>query len=399
MSVKEKVRKTLFVWRVKQALRKFPEVREIHFDSQEFVVRMKAPGEETMFLHNVYEEYVRHGWQDQSSIIQLHVESLLLKPDSPETFEEARPLLRPRIRERSYFEATDLSVRLANPGNEGLNHIYKPMGTNHALCLELDFPRSVQAVNKTSLEKWKVSFDHALEVAISNLAAVNEWRFISPRTGVYVSAWNDVFDASRILLPDFLESVRVDGDPVILIPNRNSLLITGSNDSEGLSLIAQISEQKAREETRFMSLHAMTWSGGRWIDYMPETTHPEFKTFRKMQMVSLAREHEEQKSLLDKHHEKTGVDIFVASYMLYAHEQHGITSTCVWSSGVESYLPRTDRICLLQPETEVTKICRWEDVQARAGHLMTPMGWTPERFHVNAFPDDMVFASLPEVVK
>lgn len=118
MSVKEKLRIGLFVWRVKRALRKFPDVREIHFDSQEFVLRMKAPREETMFLHNVYEEYIRHGWNDQSSIIQQHVESVLLKPETPETFEEAKPLLRPRIRERSYFEATDLSVRLANPGTD-----------------------------------------------------------------------------------------------------------------------------------------------------------------------------------------------------------------------------------------------------------------------------------------
>jgi uncharacterized protein YtpQ (UPF0354 family) len=396
MSFKEKIGLQVFVWRVKRVLRKFPGVERIDFDPDGFLLRVKAPGEENMFLHNLYEEYRRHNWQRQSAIIQQHVEAMMLKPATPETFEEAKPMLVPRIRERSYFEVTDLSVRVAG-SQGGLAHVFKPLGTTHAVCLELDFPRSVQAVTSTTLETWGVTFDEAYEVAVSNLAAKNEWHFHSPKTGVYVSAWNDVFDASRMLLPDFQENVKVDGDPVVLIPNRNSLLVTGSRDSEGLSLIAQIGEQKAREEGRFMSLHAMKLTGGRWTDYMPESSHLEFQTFHRLSLLSLNREYQEQKDLLDKHHEQNAIDIFTATFMLYSHEEHGMHSMCVWTSGVESYLPETGRIALLLPEKEITRVCYWRDVQERLGHLIVPMGWTPERYHVTQFPDEMVLASIPEV--
>jgi hypothetical protein len=46
--------------------------------------------------------------------------------------------------------------------------------------------------------------------------------------------WQDNYDPARLLLLDKIRQPKIKGDPVILIPNRDSLLLTGSKDPKGL---------------------------------------------------------------------------------------------------------------------------------------------------------------------
>lgn len=393
MGLKDSLQRKLFIHRVRRALRS-AGARDIRFDEKEFLFRFTAAQEETMFLHNLFDEYLKRPIAEQSFIIQAHIRALTEKPETPASFDQAGPLLLPRIRERAYFELVTMHLSRIRGADEPLAPLFKPAGSTHAACLELDFPSSTQLVTRENLTQWGVSFEDAFAIALANLRRNTEWNFSSPKTGVFVSTWRDVYDASRILLPEFPERVSTAGDPVVLIPNRNTLLITGSEDAEGLEIIAQIARKKAEDEARFMSYYALVLRGGRWMDFLPREGTSEYAVYRQMHAQSLAKDYNEQKDLLDEQFERNGIVGFVASYNVYRSPEGEIFSLAVWSKGVISYLPAADRIALFDPDTSQSTVYPFARVQEAAAHLMEPQGWAPERWLVREFPDNETIKRL-----
>ena len=49
-----------------------------------------------------------------------------------------------------------------------------------------------------------------------------------------MSATKDGYDASRLLLSDLVRQFEVRGEMIAMVPNREDLLITGSEDEDGL---------------------------------------------------------------------------------------------------------------------------------------------------------------------
>ena len=52
--------------------------------------------------------------------------------------------------------------------------------------------------------------------------------------GRFRSTWQDNLDGSRMLLPGVLQRLPLPGDPVVVLPNRDTLLVVGSEDPAGL---------------------------------------------------------------------------------------------------------------------------------------------------------------------
>jgi hypothetical protein len=92
--------------------------------------------------------------------------------------------------------------------------------------------------------------------------------------------------------------------------------------------------------------------------------------------------------LLDKIHEMTGEDIFVASHKIRRENPSGhfIDSIATWTEGVDTLLPSARSVVLLQPENQQMIIGPWDTVAAAAGELLAPMGWWPERFRARRHP-------------
>ena len=58
-----------------------------------------------------------------------------------------------------------------------------------------------------------------------------------------------------------------------------------------------------------------------------------------LQMQWLGQDYNEQKELLDKLHEKTREDVFVASFSGFQERESGLPTTyCVWAEGVPTYI-------------------------------------------------------------
>jgi hypothetical protein len=243
----------------------------------------------------------------------------------------------------------------------------------------------MRSISQEDLDRWEVTFYEALETARENLAKIGEQVFVGIADRAYVSATGDNYDASRLILLDSIRQLTVQGDYVAMVPNRDTLIITGSDDDEGLGIMASLAEE-AFKKPRPMTAMVFRLEGDEWAPWLPERESAAYKTLHLMRAQSLGQEYTDQKELLDKQFEREEEKLFVASYMAIRHKTSGeIISFCSWADGVASLLPRTDRIAFLREGSEPMLVA-WDKAEQVVGHLFSPQEIYPERVRVDEFP-------------
>ena len=203
--------------------------------------------------------------------------------------------------------------------------------------------------------------------------------------GLYVSQTKDNYDASRLLRLDLIRQFRVQGDYVAIVPDRDTLVVTGTDDVCRLQAVAALVKDALRKPRSISGL-VLRLDGDEWVPWMPDRSHPAYQDLRTLQIQTYGQNYAEQKSLLDKLHEKTGQDVFVASFQAMQNTTSGeTTSYCVWSKGCHAFLPQTDRIFFFEENREPVGT-EWARAAAVLGDSMKPLGMFPERYRVVDYP-------------
>jgi hypothetical protein len=116
---------------------------------------------------------------------------------------------------------------------------WRPLGEVMAVALVHDGPETMRYISPELLASWGISFDTALTHALENLRRRSSEPLEMLAPGTCGSTWRDNYDTSRMLLDEVVRRCPVRGEPVVLLPHRDLLLITGSRDEEGLVLAAE----------------------------------------------------------------------------------------------------------------------------------------------------------------
>src|SRR4029079_1237660 len=117
--------------------------------------------------------------------------------------------------------------------------------------------------------------------------------------GVFVSATGDNYDASRLIMLDLVRKMPVRGDYIAMVPNRDTLVITGSDDSAGLQIMAKIAEDSF-QKPRPISTVALKLAGDEWESWLPDAHSPAHAKFRELRLRTIGMEYNDQKELLDQ---------------------------------------------------------------------------------------------------
>ena len=259
-----------------------------------------------------------------------------------------------------------------------------------AVGLVYDLPEAIMQVQQRHLSAWGLSLDEAFDVACENLLDISQHQWESPSPGVWVSPWRDNHDASRLILSDLLRALPVQGDCVAMVPNRDTLLITGSEDEPGLAHMANLAG-KALDHARAITGLAFLLDDETWRSWLPDTEHPLHDRLHLLQLRSIGHDYAEQKRLLDALHEKSKLDLWVASYSAAKNNDTGkLHSYCVWSQGVDTLMPKTEQVYFFVPKGhkggDLVARPSWDRVQQVVAHLMERQEIYPVRYRVKAFP-------------
>ena len=139
---------------------------------------------------------------------------------------------------------------------------------------------------------------------------------------------------------DLIRQFQVKGDYVAMAPGREMLIVAGAEDAAGLEAMVALAK-KAFRQPRTVSVAALRLDGDEWLGWMPAAAHPLFREFQDLRVQSLGQDYAEQKELLERLHETSDEDLFVAAFSVMRHKRSGQrVNYCVWTEGATSLLPR-----------------------------------------------------------
>jgi len=384
-------------------LRKTGSESKFRYDPEQFLI--ERGGEGFINLANLYQEYCQAPRAQRQQVLDRFIRGCLRTTgfELPEDFGDVHPDLLPVVRSRFYLESVMLQSRAR--GGEGVAVPQQLIGDHLSLSLVYDLPQAMRSIIQGDLNKWGVSFYEAVEASQHNLEQMGNVSFASLQNdggeGVYISATGDNYDASRLVMLDLVRKMPVRGDYIAMVPNRDTLVITGSEDAASLEVMCKIAEDSF-QKPRPISTVALKLVGDEWESWLPEAESPTYTKFRELRLRTIGMEYNDQKELLDQINTQTGENVFVASFSAVKHKDTGrISSYSVWSEGVDTLLPETDDVLLLRPDgaSEDVKVLAsncFDRVREVAGDLMRPVGTYPERYRVIEFPSD---AQLEEIGK
>ena len=214
---------------------------DVDYDRDRFCLSQE--GELVLHLGNAYHEYRSAPESCRDEVLKSWTSAWFLSQRKfPELYEDAAYDILPAVRELDY--CTTLCAGI---------HAYRPLTDHHAVHLVYDWPQAMMDISQECLGKWGVDFTEAYEKALENLRRIDSSPgFTRQIRGLYVSTFNDNYDTSRILLPEIVSALELQGDPVVLLPNRTTLLVAGADDADGLAAMAE-SAMAIADKPRFRS--------------------------------------------------------------------------------------------------------------------------------------------------
>ena len=142
-----------------------------------------------------------------------------------------------------------------------------------------------------------------------------------------------------------------------------------SDYNEGLKTMVDLATKQA-SEPHSLSGTPLILEDGESVDWMPPPTYPAYAKFRDLELGFLFQIYSDQKQLLGAAHERARIDIFVANYSAVTRQDGSPVSYCVWSEGVDSLLPVTQKVAFMRDESGPVALGEWDKVFDIVGHLM-----------------------------
>lgn len=356
---------------------------------------LEIEGLTNFYLSNAYQDYCAAASnQDRKGVLDRYLATLsdVDAHKSTDLFETCQDRFFPQVRHASFFGYSALQLKTRGI-TEPLDCPATPLVGDLSVTLVIDSPSSVSSVSSKQLDGWKKSFNDVYQVALHNLSSTTIGKLQLIHEGLYAAPWQDIYNASRILLPGILDGLLLKGNPVAIVPTRNALFVTGSEDTCNLCLLRKLIED-SQEHGRHVSAVPLVQHSGNWQVLELPVSHPAYQDLYLLRILERVRDYADQAPLVSQ---LVGEDFFVAKFNATQHKDTGKISTyAVWSEDVPTVLPAAERVAFMRTHTDMA-IYLWEDVARNCNHLMEPMGLIPERYKVRTFPDDDILNRMVRI--
>lgn len=368
------------------------------YDASDFRFFIDNDKSNIFHLTNAYRDYRNAEKAERENVLSKYTSSLEVA-SIPTSFNVAKSHILPAIRAKGLGESLRIT-NLMQKNDSPLDQLFIPFSADADMMLAYDTEQSIQMVGMTVLESWGVSAAEAMAVAFDNLRDRTIDQFGDLGDGIWVGQWNDSYDTSRVLLPDVAYRSNVGSNPVMMIPTRGCFLLTSSNNVTGQLKMIEYARESVERDGRVISALMYRFQDGKVIEYISED---EF-VIQKMANFNreyVADDYASQKDFLDKLHDSEGTDIFVASFSIATNTTTGnITSFCSWTKDVDSLLPKTDVVAMVDLDAfqkYSIKYIAWADAIALDGYLLPDANTHPIRYRATQFPSAEQLRAIPEV--
>jgi uncharacterized protein YtpQ (UPF0354 family) len=401
-----------FVAQVGTALQQAHPGEGVRYVEERFAFRLgeersgeERPDEEgaaEVRLQNLWTEYQQVRRRDRQALVDrfVGITERMSGLELPADFAEARANVMPRVRSRCYLNA-------AREGHPNLAEAHVLSSLTLAPCAELphdyvlelvyDFPDSVASIARKQLETWGVGEEELLGIAIGNLRVrrTNATVFEPLQEGLYLSGWQDSYDATRLLATDVIRQLDVKGAPVLFPFSRDHLLVCGLDDEDAL-LAAVETMARNLERTRIESLvPLLLGDADDFTVFEPPKESDLGSALAALQVQSSVGDHADQRGWLERLNEAAGEDVFVANTMAFEDEAGRVFTVGTWTDGFDTLLPEAELIAFVRPGDALeTLVVPWAAAFPMVREWMEPTEHYPVRWRVRSFPSGAVLERL-----
>ncbi len=363
--------------------------RDIQIDTEELRLRATSPTDHALVvsLGNVLAAYQRAARAQRAAVLEEFLEPALVFKGPGDGYGAQRAFLMPVVRHQANAALVALEVQVMVPHQTDSHPpASRSLAGDVALSLVLDGEDAMTHVTQPMLDRWKVSFDQALEDALHNLRGLPEqsgWADLG--RGVWLGTWADSYESSRLLLPDLIHRLGV-AEPVAMVPTRSTLLVASVRDEAALAHLLTMAEQALDVDERWLSVTLLRLDESIWrVFEAPDSLQT---SWRMLMLRNQTYLYEQQKSLLDRQFKARNINRTVASFKAWQRSDGHITSMAVWTEGVDALLPVTDEVHFVTQGESGAVVARldWSTVQSGFGAYLETTSYLPTRVLVTGWP-------------
>lgn len=368
-----------------EALKAQGETLPIHYDEREFALRIgenPEAAEKIAYLQNAHNE-CENASKDRHAEIINHFARLSRRAMPPSDYTIAKPRLGLSLSTTAYLDVLRCRKDLDGVSVERGSLLHRPLTDELVVLLVDDDGDSFYFLGEGYLEKWGVTMETAMWDATMNLAKKS--LVIEQVGSILRSEMRDSYDAARMVLVELLRELPVKGNPVALAPDRDCLILTGSEDMDGLTQMAAMGHVRFEESTRLISGRPVVLEEGKWTLFNPpETVRQPF--------IQLAQVYDEvdywqQSGLLRQVHKKRNDSVQIADVVRVPTGAWNQFATMTrWENGSPALLPRVDVVTFFDRVAATVGFADWNDVVRVVGNQMVRTADVPPRYRVANFP-------------
>lgn len=263
------------------------------------------------------------------------------------------------------------------------------------VSLTFDAVYRLLPVSQVCLEDWGISFAEAMATAYDNLYQRSHKPLRQDSAGLWTADWQDYADASRILLPSVLEGYAVKGKPVVMIPHRNQLFLTGDQDPAAIQTLLQ-KAQRWRDLPQALSFSLWREEAKGWRPFFPDLFRIQLQEWAYHDRL---KAYHAQHQALFAWHEQNGRHSFIADFKITRekHAPYEFKSVSFWMLDDVRWLPQVDIVMIGEPQYGEVLLVTWSDLVRICGHRMRLLDIYPTRFECLGYPNASEWTALAQV--
>jgi hypothetical protein len=228
-----------------------------------------------------------------------------------------------------------------------------------------------------------------MRVAAENLSKKAKPEFKRIARGVYMSQYGDFYDAGRLMTTEHIRSLKVRGDPVAMVPHKAALLVSGSDDPQGLEAMVSAAHAVLRGGSCRLACDMFRLTDkGWWTVWEPPGAAG--KALNKLQVAVLQRDYETQQRALECALGRGDDSPFAATYTLAAMPDGSLLTYAVVAVGKPTVLPKVNMVFVVRrlgDQDEPLKL-RWADFERAAGERLEPLPYVLPTYKVTLASQD-----------
>jgi uncharacterized protein YtpQ (UPF0354 family) len=233
-------------------------------------LKVTAPDglESTSFLDNAYDTY-KQDPKSKQEIIQRFVAAGLETIASMSQSEELdRKLIVPIIKDRPWLEETRKAM-MDRGAKQIPETVHEDLNSDLIILYAEDSPKNIRYFSPKDLEKARIDPKELRGLACENLKRLIPKIERNGANGLYMLTAGGDYEASLLLFDSIWSDIKkeVRGDVVVAIPSRDLLIVTGSEDSQGIEKMKQIVQKASAEGSYRLTTKLFVFRDGKFEEF------------------------------------------------------------------------------------------------------------------------------------